>query len=276
VVPLKPGQPTFISLMEDGKPVAVVGSTTISELAFGARVLRGIDCIVVESVSSFDPNDGVIALPLFPMFGLSITGVPINYPSRPVAAAELHLDHDPAQYERDRWLDQHQIPQADRQQLLDALDPLLAANAAIKSGTFCSHPSSVVPVDTGEATPVFVPQYKQTEFISGHIDAQVQEWLADGIITDAPADTRWNSPLIGAYTKADMAKGKKPRVCIDPRAINRVLPKDPRPTPVVADVLRRLQGFNCISEFDLRKSYNQFSIRPEDRPKLAFTWRGRK
>jgi hypothetical protein len=276
VVPLKPGQPTFISLMEDGKPVAVVGSTTISELAFGARVLRGIDCIVVESVSSFDPNDGVIALPLFPMFGLSITGVPINYPSRPVAAAELHLDHDPAQYERDRWLDQHQIPQADRQQLLDALDPLLAANAAIKSGTFCSHPSSVVPVDTGEATPVFVPQYKQTEFISGHIDAQVQEWLADGIITDAPADTRWNSPLIGAYTKADMAKGKKPRVCIDPRAINRVLPKDPRPTPVVADVLRRLQGFYCISEFDLRKSYNQFSIRPEDRPKLAFTWRGRK
>jgi hypothetical protein len=119
-----------------------------------------------------------------------------------------------------------------------------------------------------------VPQYRQTDFISKHIDAQVAEWLAEGVVGPAPLDSPWNSPLLGAYTKADAAKGKKPRVCIDPRRINAMLAKDPRSIPAVADVLRRLQGFRYISEFDLRKSYNQFAINERDRVKTTFTWRG--
>lgn len=81
---------------------------------------------------------------------------------------------------------------------------------------------------------------------------------------------------MAAYTKSDAAKGNKPRTCIGPRPINRLLPKDPRSIPNVADVLRRLYGFKYISEIDLTKRFNQSPVNPADRHKLTFTWMGKK
>jgi hypothetical protein len=130
VRPLNDGDPTSLSLLENGRPIAVVGKTSIDKLEFGNRTLHDVQCLVADSTSAFAPNDGVISLPLFPVFGLGISGVPVNYPVKDVPADEAHLDHDPAHYERARWQDKHRIPEPQRQALLQALEPLLAANAS--------------------------------------------------------------------------------------------------------------------------------------------------
>ena len=134
----------------------------------------------------------------------------------------------------------------------------------------------MVSLDTGDSKPIYVPQYRISDRMAAHIGAQVKRWEEQNVVVDAPPDARWNSPLLAAIDRSAAAKGKDPRVCIDPRRLNDVLANDPRTIPDVRDVHNRLKGFKYITEIDLTKSFNQFRIAPADRIKTAFTWGGKR
>ena len=159
----------------------------------------------------------MIGLDLFPSLGISVSGVPVDFPG---TTDNDEYIIDPTNLLQSEWQDKHQVPPEMRRQLMVAIQPLIDANAAMPIGTFCNHPSAVVPVDTGDAKPVYTPQYRPSEVIGHFIDQQVQQWLANGVICLAPPDSPWNSPIMGAWDRASKLKGKDPRVCIDPRKLN--------------------------------------------------------
>jgi hypothetical protein len=67
----------------------------------------------------------------------------------------------------------------------------------------------------------------------------------------------------------------KHRICLDLRKVNEHLKKLPYPQKRVRDVLARLKGAQRASELDNRWSYEQVSLRPEDRAKVCFWLDGR-
>ena len=74
------------------------------------------------------------------------------------------------------------------------------------------------------------------------------------------------------------ASGKKTKLrwCLDPRAINAILRNDKFPIPLIREIFDQLNHSKVFSTLDLKNSYHQFPVRPQDRVKLSFTWRRRR
>jgi hypothetical protein len=129
--------------------------------------------------------------------------------------------------------------------LSEDISNLLADNAAINAR--CTHPDSIVHLDTGNATPVFRRQYRVAESLTDQVSSVVNKWLSDGVIAPAPAGYQWNSPLLVVH----MPDGQGIRVCLDPRPLNKVLVcGDNFPIPVIADVIDRFAGSVIFSALD--------------------------
>ena len=155
--------------------------------------------------------------------------------------------------------------------------PAFERNLAIKPGTFCNLPEAVVHLDTGNNSPVWRRQYPIAKSLHEAVDKDVQEWLENGIIMKAPANSQWNSSLLTVHKKdADTGRISKCRcrTCIDPRPINVMIPSDNFIIPMVNDILEEVAGAKCISTIDLEKSFHQLPLNPEDRIKTSFTWNG--
>jgi hypothetical protein len=61
------------------------------------------------------------------------------------------------------------------------------------------------------------------------------------------------------------------RLCVDFRNLNRSSKKDNYPLPNMKHILQRVTGASRISMIDGFSGYNQISVMPEDREKMAFT-----
>ena len=269
-----------VQLAGNGSLLPRLGQVSISTLRVGSLTLRNVRFWVMDISDSVAPGDGIVGVDLFPRFGFRVEGVPVSFPPddpHPDEAPDPYsLTDDPSAFNQSRWLEQHQAPPVLRDRLLRAIQPDLDANSAIPSSSFCTHPSALLRLPTGDAAPVYVPQYRLADYFHPFVDDQLEQWLADRVIVDAPATSPWNHPLLGAQNRAARAAGKPPRICIDPRRLNIHLPSDPRPIPDVAAILQSLSGFSFVSELDLTKSFNQFLIAEEDRIKTTFTWKGRR
>jgi hypothetical protein len=60
-------------------------------------------------------------------------------------------------------------------------------------------------------------------------------------------------------------------MCVDYRPLNEVIIKNMYPLPRIDILFDQLTGARVFSKIDLRSSYHQIRIRPEDIPKTAFT-----
>ena len=244
------------------------GYVIIPKLEIGKKVLSNVEVLVADIDHCCKPSIGLLGLDLFAPLGIYVGGVPICYPRSFNKDSQV-----PDVPVISKNMEPYKAPAEERQLLLDAIQDLLEENAAIPVTSLCTHPSAVVTLDTGDANPVYVPQYKVSDFMSDFIDKQVKIWDAAGVTVPAPPNSPWNSPIIGALDEADRRSGKEPRICIDPRRLNDLLPDDPRGIPTVDAIHQRLFGFDHITEIDLTKSFNQFSVAERDRIKTTFTWR---
>jgi RNase H-like domain found in reverse transcriptase/Reverse transcriptase (RNA-dependent DNA polymerase)/Integrase zinc binding domain len=66
-------------------------------------------------------------------------------------------------------------------------------------------------------------------------------------------------------------------VCIDYRAVNSVMDEPIADNvPLVADLYNKVSGKKYFSSLDLKWSFHQLQVAPEDREKTAFTWLGKR
>lgn len=272
---IPPSKPSSLTLAVDNISIPRTGSVIISELKTEHHTLYDVEFEVAAQAEALYPAKGLLGRDIFHLLGIRIVGVPTNFPT--VDNNVLDIDDmidAPKNFNHASFLKENQVPSPLREQLLSTIAPLLEENAKMPPSTFCNHPSAILYLETGEAPPVYVPQYPLSEFMQPFVDEQIKSWSSNGIIEPAPADSPWNVPLLGVLSEADRRKGKSPRICIDPRKINALLPSDPRPIPSVDAVINSLQGFEYISEIDLTKSFNQIEIAEADRIKTTFTWNG--
>ena len=118
-------------------------------------------------------------------------------------------------------------------------------------------------IDTGDAKPVRQPLRRfppaHVESISQHVDTMLEQ----GVIE--PASSPWASNVV-LVKKSDGTL----RCCIDYRKLNAVIRKDVYPLPRINDCLEAMASAKLFSSIDLKSSYNQIPVTPQDRDKTAF------
>ena len=150
----------------------------------------------------------------------------------------------------------------------------IAQNQSIPKGSFCTIPESVVHLNTTPNKTAFRRPYPVPKNMEHIVDEQVQEWLDNGIIKVASANTEWNTPL--TIVKKTNGKGEiiGHRVCHDPRHVNILLESvDRMPLPIIHELFEDMQGNSVFSTLDLKSAFNSLKLNPQDAHKLCFMWR---
>ena len=83
-----------------------------------------------------------------------------------------------------------------------------------------------------------------------------------------PSKSPYGAPVLFVYKP-----GKKPRMCMDYRALNKLTIKNNYPLPRIDDLFDRLQGVKFFTKIDFTSGYHQIRISEEDVPKTAFRTR---
>ena len=118
-------------------------------------------------------------------------------------------------------------------------------------------------IDTGQAKPVrqqlrrFPPAH--VEAISAHVDSRLKQNVIE------PATSPWASNVVLVRKKDGSF-----RCCIDYRQLNSVTTKDAYPLPRIDSCLDAMSEAKWFSTIDLKSSYHQVPMAPEDSGKTAF------
>jgi hypothetical protein len=98
---------------------------------------------------------------------------------------------------------------------------------------------------------------------NAEIKKQVQELLDKGIIR--PSSSLCSSPIV-----LDSKKDDTWRMCIDFRALKKIMVKNHYPLPIINDLLDQLKNVVYFTKLDLRSGYHQIKIAERDIWKTAF------
>lgn len=155
---------------------------------------------------------------------------------------------------------------------MEAVKDVIKRNQNIPLGTFCTHPMAIVSLNTGNAKPVYKKQYPLPMALTHKVMGQVHKWDDAGITSPAPTDCPWNNPLCVSPKKDALENKTDDRVNFDARALNAILLQvDKHLMPTIQTAHDPIQGARYLSTMDLKWSFHQFRIRPEDRIKTVFT-----
>lgn len=121
-------------------------------------------------------------------------------------------------------------------------------------------------IDTGNNRPVREPLRRHLQAHLDFIDNEIERLLKMDIIE--PSASPWSSNIVLVKKKNGQL-----RTCIDYRRVNALTYKDAYPIPKIDSCLDALGGSTYFSRLDLRTSYWQVEILPEDRDKMAFVSR---
>jgi transposase InsO family protein len=159
-----------------------------------------------------------------------------------------------------------------REFVLQAIQPELAANAAIPCTDFCPIPEAEVHLITEPGKVTFRRQYPLPYAQRAAINAKLKEWLEDGVIEVITTPSTFNTPFFLIPKKDSTGAKTDFRVCLDFRPLNQLLPDDSSPIPLINDIFEAVNGAQVFSTLDLRQAYHRFPVAVNDRYKTAFTW----
>jgi hypothetical protein len=233
----------------------------------------------------------IIGKDLFTTLGISILGLPVDFPSEtkkcpgpaPIAEpanSEYSMNATDANgssadaYTSQLWLDEDRAPAPVVETLLSNLSSVLDENSQLPRTTLCTHPAAEIRLGISpDAPPVFRQQYPIPFAVHSVVDRQIDSWRDDCIICPAPPDAPDNVPLLAARKKDIYGQWTDHRICLDFRGLNKLIPDDKLALPRISELFSRLKGFRIATALDLESSYNQFPLHPDDRRRTTFTWR---
>lgn len=123
-------------------------------------------------------------------------------------------------------------------------------------------------IETTPGPPIFQRPYKIPEVYLERADDKIARLFKEGYVQNSTSG--WCSPLVVVEKKST----KQVRVCVDMRKVNERTIPDRFPTPNADDILNEVHG-KVFSVLDCDQAFYQVELRPEDREKTAFSFRGK-
>jgi hypothetical protein len=114
--------------------------------------------------------------------------------------------------------------------------------------------------------PIYKSPYRMATPELVELKEHIRELLEKGFI--CPNSSPWGAPVI-FVSKKDGTQ----RLCVDYRALNKVIIKNKYPLPRIDDLFDQLYSACVFSKIDLRSGYHQLKIQECDIPKTAFVSR---
>ena len=98
------------------------------------------------------------------------------------------------------------------------------------------------------------------------VDQELDKLLQLNVIEPISDPPTWVSPLV-IVPKRD---SKSVRICVDMRAVNTSIIREPYQIPTLDEILHEFNGCTKFTKLDLNKGYHQISLTPETRNLTAF------
>lgn len=117
---------------------------------------------------------------------------------------------------------------------------------------------------TDSAQPVKQAPYRLPHAYRSLVKADLEDMQRSGIIE--PSTSEWASPIVLVKKKDGTM-----RMCVDFRRLNAVSRADAYPMPRIDEMIDRLGTSKYITTLDLTRGYWQVPVKPDARPKTAFT-----
>ena len=119
---------------------------------------------------------------------------------------------------------------------------------------------------TENSKPIALRPYKMAHSKEKYLDAEIDKLLRDGII--APTVSPWASPCL-LVPKAD----NNFRLCVDYRALNKIIEDDVYPLPNIGEIIMDLGGTKVFTSLDLMSAFHQVKLSNDSVPLTAFKTR---
>ncbi|EIE78622.1 hypothetical protein RO3G_03326 [Rhizopus delemar RA 99-880] len=164
----------------------------------------------------------------------------------------------------------------ERKVFFDTIQLNLDANAKIPLTSSCEIPEAIVALDTVPGQKAYRAPYPIANAHIPTVQKQVDDWLRDEVITIAPPNTEFNSPLLVVPKKGPNGEyDEEIRPCLDIRKLNSTPTNIDRfPLPLISELHQKMGNAKFFTTLDLKQAFHRFPIRKEDQPKTSFTFNG--
>ena len=204
-------------------------------------------CEIIDNMSG--NFDIILGRDLIPQLNIYAFGLPFEYclPQDPISP--IITDSPPApvpvNYTHEEQTDEFKQV---RSSILSAIEPFLKANQAITPQQACPLHEAIIHLPTPDDKVVYRRQYPIAYKQAQILDSEIQLWLDNNVIIPAPINTTFNSPIFPVPKKDPSGAKTLCRPCVDYRELNKLLPDDNYPIPLISEIFESLFGSCTVTQ----------------------------